>query len=226
MVTIEYGRDARDHVEATNNATIAVGKASHVAAAQGIAGHLNTDVGQQRVVTREEYYAGGESALSVALKPAVEKLRDKLNKQDVVEHAPPVVKTKVVNTQTATITPPRDVHHAKVVDPGHPAPVVKTKVIKTETATVSSTPKVQYAQRVDPGHPAPMVKAKVIKTETATVTTTPKVQYAQRVDPGHPAPVVKTKVVKTETATVTTTPRFSMRNGSTPDIRRRWSRPR
>ncbi|EXX94301.1 filamentous hemagglutinin family N-terminal domain protein [Bordetella holmesii 1058] len=207
MVTIEYGRDARDHVEATNNATIAVGKASHVAAAQGIAGHLNTDVGQQRVVTREEYYAGGESALSVALKPAVEKLRDKLNKQDVVEHAPPVVKTKVVNTQTATITPPRDVHHAKVVDPGHPAPVVKTKVIKTETATVSSTPKVQYAQRVDPGHPAPMVKAKVIKTETATVTTTPKVQYAQRVDPGHPAPVVKTKVVKTETATVTTTPK-------------------
>ncbi|OZI75238.1 adhesin [Bordetella genomosp. 12] len=206
MVTIEYGRDARDHVEATNKATIAVGDPAKVTAGEGMAGPLNTDAERQRVVTREEYYAGGESALSLALKPTVEKLRARLRK-NVVAPESPVVKTKVIKTETATITPPAKIHHAELVDPGHPAPVIKTKVIKTETATATPAPKVHRAELVDPGHPAPVIKTKVIKTETATVTPAPKVHRAGLVDPGHPAPVIKTKVIKTETATVTPAPK-------------------
>lgn len=152
MVNVEYGRDARDHVEATNKATIDIGDPSKVRAAKGVEGTLNTDKKKQHEITREEYYAGGESVLSVSLKPLGDKLKRKVEPEEdvVIEHPPVVVKTKVINTEVATVTDPRKPQYAELVDPGFPPVIVRTKVINTEMATVTELPKPQRAEWVYP----------------------------------------------------------------------------
>ncbi|MFU2068140.1 hemagglutinin repeat-containing protein [Bordetella hinzii] len=199
MVNVEYGRDARDHVEATNKATIDIGDPSKVRAGKGVEGTVNTDKSKQHEITREEYYAGGESVLSVTVKPLVDKFK-KAKKNDVIEHPPLVAKTKVVKFEQATEMETPKPQHAELVEAGVVQvrkPIVlqgpaKIKVVKLEQATEMEMPKPQYAELVEAGVAQvrkPIIlqgpaKTKVVKLEQATEMEVPKPQHAELVEAG------------------------------------------
>lgn len=111
MVNFEYGRDARDHVESTNNVVINVG----TKARGGVHGSVSTDPSKEVVVTREEYYAGGESVLSVPTSKPKFLMRERKNKIDP-SPPPPPPKVKKVDP------PPKD-----EVDGPKPAPKPKAQ---------------------------------------------------------------------------------------------------
>ncbi|MCJ9714478.1 hypothetical protein LWS69_36040, partial [Bordetella hinzii] len=114
-------------------------------AAKGVEGTLNTDKKKQHEITREEYYAGGESVLSVSLKPLVDRIKKKVVKEtpepeviEPMEGKLVFVKKKVETKDMGTQTDPDP--EPEVIEPMEGKLVFVKKKVKTKDMGTQTDP--------------------------------------------------------------------------------------